>query len=282
MKDQNLLPCIPIMLPVEKASIGCLLDNGKGYLLGVCTEPNYTSKQIKPFHLYLISKREVKKGDWCIHEVPSENYKKLIQVKNIDEIFIYYTDSTHSNKNGSGILKIEATTDAKLLMKNEEICGKLFPVIPVPAIPQSYLEEYVKGYNQKRVDVEKLTDEQIVELLSPLTPQSKGFYIEQRLFGAKWMQDRILQDNDKKFSLEDIMAGISFGMSQYKKYGYVEIPEEREFFQSLTKESPQIKEVFLEMEEKYEPHPDKFYPTSSKSYWQIKTNLANEVIIHQK
>lgn len=38
-------------------------------------------------------------------------------------------------------------------------------------------------------EIELPDDEKIVQLIDPLTPQSKGFYIEQRLFGAKWLRD---------------------------------------------------------------------------------------------
>lgn len=47
-----------------------------------------------------------------------------------------------------------------------------------PKNPEWWLEE-----------IELPDDEKIVQLLDPLTPQSKGFYIEQRLFGAKWLRD---------------------------------------------------------------------------------------------
>jgi len=295
MENKNLLSCIPIILPAEKASIGCLLDNGKGYLLGLCTEPNYTSKTIKPFHLYLTSKQKIKEGDWCIciqNGLIAER-TKTNHVGNICRcVFEEHNDGSVWNK-------IEATTDTKLQMKNEEICGKLFPAIPVPTIPQSYIEEYVRGYNQKEVDVEKLA-------LSEFPPkiEAKGgwgteadYNEEKRKIAIRYYNQAIQANADNGFTETNIE---NFAQKTIKnlteKFPNTEVHIIilksiiilwKEYLQSLTKELPQMKEVFLELD--IEPV---FKPIlvddiglaydATESHLIIKTNSANEVIIHQK
>lgn len=55
--------------------------------------------------------------------------------------------------------------------------------------PDLYSPRYVKK-KQPETDLWP-SDEELKDGLAPLTPQSKGFYFEQRLFGAKWLRDQL-------------------------------------------------------------------------------------------
>ena len=142
MKNTNQNKLSYALLPVEKATIGCLLDNGNGYLLGVCTEPNYTSQQIKPFHLYLCSTLPIKEGDYyisCFNDMTIKKWKKNIEYSFADK-------------------KIEFTTDPKLIADgvptidgNTKIWIDTYPTLnrTEPKSQVNFLFEYCKRYNQK-------------------------------------------------------------------------------------------------------------------------------------
>jgi len=118
--------CKVIMLPTkDRSSLGVnenQIPNGR-YDPAVYHEAQ---------HLYLVSEREIKEGDWCIY--PNRIIGKLSHP---------YDGKTFINSK-----KIEATTD---------------PSLGLPVIPQSFIEEYVaKQGNVKEVMVEMMNDEVFV------------------------------------------------------------------------------------------------------------------------
>lgn len=77
--------CPYVLLPTNTPVAGCILDNGKGYLLGICTQPNYSSKQIQPLHLYILSPDEIKVSEWCYDRVNQIIFQALIPYQQTED-----------------------------------------------------------------------------------------------------------------------------------------------------------------------------------------------------
>ena len=91
-----------------------------------------------PKHLYLVSDREIKEGEW-------NNIDKVIQKTNKRQ-----SEMTNKELFNYGIGKIEATTDSCLNL---------------PLIPQSFIEEYVKAegkINEVEIEMEPFYDELVI------------------------------------------------------------------------------------------------------------------------
>jgi hypothetical protein len=135
------LKCKVVMLPTEKSMLvkPNKLSNldGSGQLF----IPHFEYKSVRGYtsdliltaqHLYLVSDREIKKGDWFIvqlYDITSTPMKlSLEQVKTItDEIWVNQS-SIVTCRHIENCSRVEATTD---------------PSLNLPLIPQSFIEEYV-------------------------------------------------------------------------------------------------------------------------------------------
>ena len=101
---------------------------------------NYTKEGVSKQHLYFISNDKIKEGDWITDNI------KIIQ-------------ASSKVVNAQGLVdrrewkKIVATTDISL--GNEEIGKYGIPLItPLPQIPESFIQAYIKSYNESKVIIE--------------------------------------------------------------------------------------------------------------------------------
>ena len=91
--------------------------------------------------LYVLSDEEIKEGDWfvdlktdSVHQCNSKEHAKIVAIFNSDR----------SDINGK---KVIATTDSSLTVKGEQE-GENAWYNPLPTLSQSFIEEYVKAYNE--------------------------------------------------------------------------------------------------------------------------------------
>lgn len=123
-KDRNV-----VMLPTEKAAnIGDIVSRNNRSELAIVNpltinDPNKNKHQTE--HLYITSDEEIKEGDWCILFKDHKNY--------------LYQSLDTDNSNAK---KIIATTDEQITA-DFSTPGTTF----VPSIPKSFLQSYVKAYN---------------------------------------------------------------------------------------------------------------------------------------
>jgi hypothetical protein len=127
----NYLKCQLVMLPDnQKVTIATgiyMTSNDKlgyqpsGYELGILPKITGNKDELVPQHLYIISDREIKEGDWCIRD---NRVFRVIRPEG-------YRDGK----------KIEATTDYLIMPINREEDGN------VPCIPESFIQSYIKNYN---------------------------------------------------------------------------------------------------------------------------------------
>ncbi len=129
------------MLPTEKENNINLSDMGNLQPLFDNASKNVNNHfKGKNQHLYLVSDREIKEGDWYydpINELVDNNY----------------------NLNSNGNKKIEATTDTSLKVARDEFTPSLrhpsMDYKTLPQIPQSFIEAYVKAEGDiKEVNIE--------------------------------------------------------------------------------------------------------------------------------
>lgn len=132
MKD--ILECTVIILPTEKHAVGrlCMLDIPK--LLSIVQENSMLSNNPdnqawKPYHLYLVSDREIEDNQWYLREG-----RYLLNCRDQKEAQAAKHNHVDYPFNRLGV-KIEATTD---------------PSLGLPLIPQSFIEEYVQ--KQGKID----------------------------------------------------------------------------------------------------------------------------------
>jgi hypothetical protein len=108
MENKDKLKCKVILLPTKGASqIGLFKSGTLLYYKG------YTRKEETSQHLYFVSDREIKEGDWTMNK----------QYKEVEHITVDIHTST------CGCKKIEATTDA---------------LLNLPLIPQSFIAKFVE------------------------------------------------------------------------------------------------------------------------------------------
>ena len=272
------LDLTPVLLASDNASIlGLGEDNELLYAPTYDFEQFNSRKNFKhrPQHLYLTSNREIKEGDWAI-----SNTGEVLKIS--------YKGSKVKENVNAYCKKIEFTTDPKLIVYgvpavpekifiNCDLCGGgLTPSMCSKCggkdIKVNFLEEFCKRYNgkPKGVDAEKLAIDRAYSYLFALgyftKPTEEGKIVEQLLLEAK-----SLQDNDKRFSLEDIrkayQKGALYGDSDNTYYF-------DNLIQSLTKEQPKGVEMYCEME-----HIEAM--GYIKSGWVIKL-INGQPIIHFK
>lgn len=124
--------CSVIMLPTKDNSIITLNTNKEIHLQGNNNPKDYkTLKQfgLTPQHLYITSENEIKEGDWYL-----------------DLTYQMVVNEEEGNICGN-CRKIVATTDKSLLIEIESDSMRFDePVgIPLPQIPQQFIEDYVKA-----------------------------------------------------------------------------------------------------------------------------------------
>ncbi len=123
MENKNSLNCKVIMLPTEKeSSLGLNKNTNKLYLTGRAV--SHESQ-----HIYLVSDRDITEYDWITDGL------NVVQAK--------------LSSVASCWAKIEATTDASLghwkeVMNNNNE-GDTDTLFPLPQIPQSFIEDFVKS-----------------------------------------------------------------------------------------------------------------------------------------
>lgn len=123
--------------------------------LHININPTITSKTLyKDQHLYLISERKVKEGDWCLHH---EN----IVCKYSNE----YSKELYK--------KIEATTDELKYYTESSDPRRSKDVNRIPQIPQSFIEAYVKANGDiKEVNIEMTDNSYSVDYIIKTRPDN--------------------------------------------------------------------------------------------------------------
>jgi hypothetical protein len=204
---ENKLKCKVIILPsneigngaifVDSVDQGCLVINPKN------TKVNRKDCEYK--HLYLVSDREIKEGDWFINA-------------NTEQVDQY---NTHSFIEGSMTVddkKIEASTDSSfnddIKVLNREYVKALNSLLPV--IPDSFVEKYVNHQGN--------IEEVYIDM--------ENYFIDDKLpslgtteyFKAKTNPDKtciICPDEKQTFTREEveaIIARMSFtGIKEYEE-----------------------------------------------------------------
>lgn len=135
MKNQQ-IKCSVVMLTTNQQAIDCIiLQSNKTlfYHKGHLTK-DYLKNSLNATtqHLYIVSDREIKEGDWCEADGVIWKYNK------------------QSALSHQLCQKIEATTDPKLWWKQSEE-----PIIQIPKISIDFIKKYVEMYNSGKpiVDV---------------------------------------------------------------------------------------------------------------------------------
>lgn len=138
MKTQ--LKCNVVMLPTEKAS-ACIQIRSKtgvhhpkypeGYISFITQQSRGTLDPERYWigqHLYFISDREIKEGDWYIHNQKPNGLR------------IYKCTSIAIPMDAK---KIEATTDPSICSPHPSDIGMV--AFQIPQIPESFIQAYVKA-----------------------------------------------------------------------------------------------------------------------------------------
>jgi hypothetical protein len=138
-----------VMLPTEKAD-NCITMyyNGKiSWTDQLLTKTYRESTVVKVFHLYILSKKAwsdggdiIKHGDWFY----SKGDNKVFQYLPID-------DTRDTSPDYSGTFKVVATTDKSIY--NSGVANgwshiETSGVIYLPQIPKSFIQAYIKSYNE--------------------------------------------------------------------------------------------------------------------------------------
>lgn len=141
-----------IMLPTENESKIIEINNNLDlYEFDVkqITGRSYTAQ-----HLYILSDEEIKKGDWYIDSVLTND----IKVKKCIKEYRSLLDSEYCKK-------IIATTDASLTYKIPS--GEIYPEWDYKALPQpsqGFIEKYIKKYNKGNIITDILVEYETVFL----------------------------------------------------------------------------------------------------------------------
>lgn len=171
---KNLLKCQVVMLPTEEASPICEGNSLKLYL------GNHAFKT--PQHLYLISDREIKEGDWQYTRLHG-----ITQAKNL-----LWSEQ-------EGAKKVIATTDKSLGYTDHRI-SPVPNFCDYPQLPKSFIQAFVKAYNEGKpineVDLEYYPEEEV------WSAQQGAYTIEAKL---KTRPDNtVIIHQSKMYSREDM------------------------------------------------------------------------------
>lgn len=124
-----------VMLPTEKAS-PLILERTRTNpkLIFNYNDTKSLREQYQFQSLYIISDDEIKKGDWIIaKQTDDSSFIHQVTQSSIDRIKV-------SDK------KIVATTDSSLLVYLTDLAPKAN--YPLPQIPESFIQAYIKAYNE--------------------------------------------------------------------------------------------------------------------------------------
>jgi hypothetical protein len=126
LKEQNgkhYQMCNVVMLSTnKKANLGdMLIDGNRQYILGRCTNPNYTATSIKPYALYITSDEPIVESDWYIDDA---NTVRQAVTSDSD-----YWERRPEYK------KIIATTDTSL---------------GLPSPSHEFISAYIAAYNKEK------------------------------------------------------------------------------------------------------------------------------------
>jgi len=134
--DKSKLKCNVVMLPTEKASD--LFIHNPTEVLRYKGHQSELEGVVNKQHLYLVSDRKHKKGDWCLHQIQHEYYLKQAHE---DNALLHY--------------KIEATTDTLKYYTESTNPKRSKDVAYIPQIPESFIKVFVEANgNIKEVFVE--------------------------------------------------------------------------------------------------------------------------------
>jgi len=179
------------MLPTEKASLICLNTNEQLYL---SKEMNMADDNNEYQHLYIISDDEIKEGDWVIHYV--NQAPKLVENK---MQAVLYTESLEK--------KIVATTDKSLneclICKNTSSSDfNDHDHINMPQIPESFIQAYIKAYNEGK-PITEVDLEMEIDYVANATPPTKP--MDPTVYKIKTRPDNtVIVHQSKMYSRDEV------------------------------------------------------------------------------
>lgn len=186
-----------VMLPTEKATGLCKDKRATNYpnLLNH-HKPNFynelgtNDKWTENYHLYIISDDEIKEGDWYINTAQLPN--KVLQ---------HSKEGVEFAKRHNMILsKIVATTDKSLFKDKENIGGYKQTI---PQIPESFIQAYIKAYNEGKPITEVDLEMEIIETTG-LNLHRNGYNINQ--FKIKTRPDNtVIVRESKMYSRDEVI-----------------------------------------------------------------------------
>ncbi len=157
--------CSVVMLPTEKATR--LWINGKRKLQ-ISTDEISSSNNIGQY-LYFVSDMEIKEGDWVYVSCSELNVFEVRQVTG------YYNEQFLFDKKSQIHMdyckKIEAATDTSLLIEYSNNLKTPYST-GFPKIPESFVEEFIKSYNNGSIlsiikdvfiEMEKYLDNDVID-----------------------------------------------------------------------------------------------------------------------
>lgn len=153
MRQNQQLNCQVIMLPTDKAE-NCIVKSldKLWYFKGIFTQDYLSSQNKKSYHLYLISDREIKSGDYTI----SDN--KVYKVLEIEESTGALLCEGRMMLNPKYQKKVEATTDLNICYYIEYLSfGEAQDKYPtgIGKIPEAFIRIYYESMGTiKSVNIE--------------------------------------------------------------------------------------------------------------------------------
>lgn len=265
----NKLQLTPALLDTTDAT-KLTWQEGEGLYIADIEEAGNSAWRNK--HLYLASTREIKEGDWVL--VGDENHLRKVVTNDTLDPYKYIVIGESNAVLRSVCRRIEFTTDPKLIKgwikdndpEKKSTHTNLITMSGVPVVPKSFLEEFVKRYNdnQKGIDVDNLETRKIVAAqqyaLAKCGAGEIGSLTKVKVAWENGFETcQSLQGNpDKNFTLQDVIdiceKYLFFNARQEadincKKITGVKdwIEQNPKFIQSLTKQKSEIN-IWCEME----------------------------------
>lgn len=165
----------------------------------------------KPQHLYITSNDEIKEGDWVIFL----DRKLLYQVE--------YTSQCADYNNDNDCKKIIATTNNSLRIGGNTGKRENGISIPLPQIPQQFIEYFITEYNKGNIIIKVLVEYEI-------TPMGKVI-IE---YGAEEKDVASLTLNpDNTINIKPVKIEMYSRDKVIKLLEYIELQENRGFLDHL-------------------------------------------------
>lgn len=193
----------------------------------------YKPRKVIKHHLYILSDEEIKKGDFCVIK---NHYKEYYVAKFNGKSFDIINEGGNFNpiKYGDNAWKIVATTDKSLFIEGKCSCmkpekGGCYQCNKeLPKIPESFIQTYIKAYNEGKpiieVDLEmdmNDTDEMLV---------NEGYIKDNSVFGIKTNPDNtVIVHENKMYTREEVEEILlkSLDATVTKHKGFRKIFEEQ-------------------------------------------------------